>query len=208
MAAVVVKCDAANVTISLHKFALSLGAKEQLLRIIGAGQLKSVRRTFAEQGSPSGSWAPLSPVSLQWRKYKNGGGGHRLLIDKGLLLNSITFAVQGNSVVIGTALGYAGVHQYGFDGAQNVRPYSYTRRQKSRDASGKFKIVNKAGRGQTVTRKTVSGIATVNVRSFTRHLHIPARPFLVFRAEDPARIQEETQLFVKQSAAQSGLELV
>jgi phage virion morphogenesis protein len=208
MASVVVRADASGVTVSLRKFALSLGAKDQLLRNIGLGQLESVRQTFAEQGSPSGSWAPLSLVSLQWRKYKNGGEGHRLLIDKGLLLNSITLAAEGNSVVIGTALKYAGVHQCGFDGAQNVRPYSYTRRQKSRDASGKFEIVNKLGRKQTVTRKTVSGIATVNVRGFSRHIHIPARPFLVFRPEDPARIHEETELFVKQAAAASGLEMV
>lgn len=207
MPAIVVKSDASNVTVSLRKFALSLGAKEQLLRIIGLGQLKSIRQTFAEQGSPSGSWPPLSAASLQWRKYKDGGAGHRLLIDKGILLNSITFAVMSDSVVIGTALSYAGVHQFGFDGSQNVRPYSYTRRQKSRDAYGKFGITNKLGRRQTVRRKTVSGIASVSVRGFTRHIRIPARPFLVFRPEDPARIQQEAEIYTRQAAAQSGLEV-
>jgi phage gpG-like protein len=81
MARVVVRADASGVTVSLNKFGLTLGAKYELMRIIGMGQLVSIRKTFAEQGSPSGSWMPLSPVSLQWRKYKMGGAGHRLLID-------------------------------------------------------------------------------------------------------------------------------
>jgi len=204
MATVVVKSDASKVTVSLSQFALTLGAKEQLLRIIGLGQLESVRQTFAEGGSPSGSWAPLSPVSLSWRKYS---AGHRLLINHGLLLNSINFMVAGHSVVIGTALSYAGVHQYGFNGSQSVRPYSYVRRQRSRDAFGKFNITNKLGRKQTVKRKTSSGVATVNVEAFTRHIHIPARSFLVFRPEDPARIQQETELYVQQAAKASGLDV-
>lgn len=200
---IVVKSDASNVTVSLDRFKLSLGAREQLLRIIGLGQLKSVRQTFRDGGSPSGSWPPLSAASLSWRKYSTG---HKLLIDTGMLLNSITFAAQGNSVVVGTGLRYAGVQQYGFDGTQNVKPYSYTRRQRSRDTFRSEKITNKLGRSQTVRRKAMSGIGAVNVKAFTRHIHIPARPFLVFRPEDPARIQSEVEEYVKTSAAQAGLE--
>jgi phage gpG-like protein len=202
MSAVVVKSDASNVTVSLRQFSLSLGAKEQLLRIIGLGQLKSVRQTFRDSGSPAGSWAPLSPVSLRWRKYS---AGHKLMINKGLLLNSVTFAVQGNSVVIGTALRYAEPLFNGFDGTQSVRPYSYTRRQRSRDRFEKQQITNKLGRHQTVTRKAASGVATVNVRGFSRHIHIPARNPLVFRPEDPARIQEEVEIYVAKAAKASGL---
>ena len=128
MATVVVQSDASNVTVSLSAFAMTLQRKDELMRIIGLGQLKSVRQTFRDGGSPSGSWAPLSDVSRRWRKYSSG---HKLLIDSGLLLNSITFAAQGNSVVIGTGLSYASVHQYGFDGTQSVRPYSYVRRVRS-----------------------------------------------------------------------------
>ena len=205
MAIVVVKSDAANVTVSLKSFALSLGAKDELMRIIGLGQLKSIRQTFRDSGSPAGSWAPLSPVSLRWRRYSSG---HKLLINRGLLLNSITFAAQGNSVVIGTALSYAGVHQYGFDGTQTVKPYSYTRRQRGHDTFAKQQITNKLGRRQTVKRKTSSGISTVNVQGFSRHIRIPARPFLVFRPEDPARIQEEVQIYVSKAAKQAGLEAI
>ena len=202
--AVVVQSNVQGVTVSLSRFSLSLGAKEQLLRIIGMGQLSSVRKTFREGGSPSGSWAPLSAASLSWRKYS---AKHKLLIDTGLLLNSITFAAQGNSVVIGTGLNYAQVQQEGFDGTQNVRPYSYTRRQKSRDVYSREQITNKLGKKQTTRRKIASGMGTVNVRAFTRHIHIPARPFLVFRPEDPARIQGEAESFVAEAAKASGLEI-
>ncbi len=205
MAAIVVKVDAGKVTVALSRFALSLSGKDELLRTIGLGQLVSVRRTFRDQGSPGGSWPPLSPASLSWRKYS---AGHKLLINTGLLLNSIMYSVEGNTVTIGTGVRYASIHQFGFDGTQSVKPYSYIRRQKSRDTVGKFSITNKAGRSQTVKRKTSSGIGTVNVRGFSRHIRIPARPFLIFRPEDPARIQSEVQTWVAASAKASGLEAV
>jgi phage virion morphogenesis protein len=203
MGAVVVKVDASRVTVSLQNFVLSLSAKEQLLRNIGLLMMGSVRQTFRDQGSPSGSWPPLSAASRSWRKYSSG---HKLLINTGLLLNSINFAAQGNSVVIGTNLSYAGVHQFGFDGTQSVKPYAYVRRQQSRDQFRKVAITDKRGRSRRVTRKVSSGIATVSVRAFSRHIHIPARPFLVFRPEDPARIQSATEIWAKHAARQSGLE--
>jgi phage virion morphogenesis protein len=203
MAAVVVKVDAARVTVTLQQFALSLSGKDELMNIIGLLMMRSVRQTFRDQGSPAGSWPPLSPNSLKWRKYSSG---HKLLINTGLLLNSITFAAQGDTVVIGTGLSYAGVQQFGFDGTQSVKPYSYIRRQSSRDEFRKEAITNKLGHRQTVKRKVSSGIATVNVRAFSRHIRIPARPYLVFRPEDPARIQQATETWIGQSARQAGLE--
>jgi phage gpG-like protein len=201
--AVVVKSDPSSVTVSLNRFKLSLGEREQLMQIIGLGQLKSIRQTFRDGGSPSGSWPPLSAASRSWRKYSTG---HLLMILTGRLLNSITPVVTGNSVVIGTNVIYAGPLFMGFDGDQNVRPYSYTRRQRSRDTFGRDQITNKLGRSQSVRRKTSSGISAVNVRAFTRHIHIPARNPLVFRPEDPARIQSEVEEFISTSAKQAGLE--
>jgi len=87
-----------------------------------------------------------------------------------------------------------------------VKPYSYSRRVKSRDKFAQFKITNKAGKNQTVRRKAVSGITVVNVKGFTRHIRIPARNPLVFRPEDPARIQEEVNIWAAQKANAAGLE--
>ena len=152
--------------------------------------------------SPAGSWPPLSPVSLRWKKYT---AGHKLLIDRGILLNSINAQVRGNAVTIGTNVRYAGVHQFGYSGPQNVKGYSYSRSVSSRDRFAKEVITNKLNRQQTVTRKTVSGVAIVTVNPFTRNINIPARPFLVFRPEDLGRIQKEAELFVAQRAKESGL---
>lgn len=203
MASVAVKVDSQRVTVALGAFALSTQANEQLLQIIGLLQLKSIRQTFRESGSPSGSWAPLSAASLSWSKYS---AGHKLLINKGILLNSITSAVQGKSVVIGTGISYAEAQQEGFDGPQSVRPYSYTRRVRGRDTFGREAITNKAGRKQTVRRKVSSGLGVVNVRGFSRHIRIPARPYVVFRPEDPARIQAAAQDYCMAAAKQAGLE--
>jgi phage gpG-like protein len=202
--AIVIQSDASNVTVSLSRFKLSLGARDELMRIIGIGQLQSVYKTFAEEGSPAGSWPPLSPASLSWHRYS---AGHKLLIGAtGLVRSSVTATTQGNSEIIGTGYRIAAIQFAGFDGDQSVKSYSYTRRQRSRDAFGKERITNKLGRSQTVIRKTLSGITTVNVRAFTRHIRIPARNPLVFRPEDPARIEAEVEEYVKTSAAQAGLE--
>jgi phage gpG-like protein len=96
------------------------------------------------------------------------------------------------------------VHQFGFDGTQNVRPYEYTRSNRFGNRRVKEQITNKLGRKQTVTRKTVSGVSFVKVKGFTRHIHIPARPYLVFRPEDPQRMAEETTRFLDNRANPGG----
>lgn len=101
-----------RVVLALGRFRLGIQQNEELMNIIGASQLVSVRRTFREQGSPSGSWAPLSPNTIA-RNPKKYGSGHKLLIDKGTLLNSITFAAFTGGVTVGTNLIYARVQQEG-----------------------------------------------------------------------------------------------
>jgi phage virion morphogenesis protein len=108
----VIQVDESRAVVALGRFHLSLQHREELLREIGASQLVSVRRTFREQGSPANSWVPLSPNTVK-RDPKRYGPGHKLLIGRSTLLNSITYAVGGNGVRIGTNLKYAAVHQFG-----------------------------------------------------------------------------------------------
>jgi phage gpG-like protein len=201
----VIKIDAGSVVLSLAAFRLGVAEKQDLLTTLAIGQRKSIYQTFSDEGSPAGSWNPLSEVSRRWRKYT---AGHKLLIDSGRLRNSIGVSSQSpDSVQIGTNVAYAAVHQLGFDGNQNVRPYQYTRSNPFGDLQGKFKITNKLGHGQTVTRNTVSGVSFVKVKGFTRHIHIPARPFMVFRPEDPTRMATETKRFLNNRAKGAGLEV-
>ena len=203
MAQVVVKVDNGRVAVSLTAFSLGLKQKESLLRAIGAGQLVSIYKTFDDEGSPAGSWPRLSPVSLRWHNYSSG---HKLLIGRGRLRNSIGFTVEGDSVTLGSqGVPYAGVQFGGFDGTQNVKSYSYTRHVKANDRFERSTITNKAGRQQSVRRKTASGITQVTVRAFTRHIKIPARNPLVFRPEDPSRIEVQVRTFIANAANAAGM---
>jgi phage gpG-like protein len=79
---------------------------------------------------------------------------------------------SGNSYIarIGTNIVYARIHEFGFDGIQTVR--AHARR------TGTFKILGSSGRlkkgGSTLLFKGVS----------TRHMRMPARPFLRPAIED------------------------
>ena len=59
---------------------------------------------------------------------------------------------------IGTNVKYAGVHEFGFDGDVQVRPYVRRR------------IIARVGKRNKVTRG--------NVRGFTRHMRMPERSFI------------------------------
>lgn len=210
---VTLNAQTGQVLVALDAFKGGLSDKRALMQTIGAGQLVSMRRTFAEQGVPKGSWVPLAESSKRWKRYT---AGHLLLIGKGRLLNSIQATTEGNSVVIGTGVVYAAVQNFGSadrgsaigpqarlaDRAAKVKGYQYTRTLGTRDVT----ITNALGRQQAVTRKVVGAKNIVTVQAHTRFQNIPARPFMVFRPEDPERIREEVRLFLVGKARQSGLD--
>jgi phage virion morphogenesis protein len=132
--------------IALKNFTARI-APEPLLKIAGQVMQGSIERTFREQGSPAGSWAPLAASTL---KRGRGGVGRKILIRSGRLKNSISYQVAGRTLTIGTNLKYAAVQQVG--GVAGRR--------------GPFK--KKQGRRPV----------------------IPARPYLVFRPEDPQRMAD------------------
>lgn len=80
--------------------------------------------------------------------------GRLILIRSGRLKNSITQAISGNALTIGTNLIYARIHQFG----------------------------GKAGRGHRAT--------------------IPARPYLVFRPEDPEMIARKMEAYIAQNVVE------
>jgi phage gpG-like protein len=77
--------------------------------------------------------------------------------------------ISGDAITgaIGTNVAYAAVHEYGFDGQVQVR--SFTRKVRSRDVRVKRKI-------------TAKGIGFV--RGFTRHMRMPARPYIMPSIEE------------------------
>ncbi len=199
--------------VALGRWKLSLEQNTEMMREIGAYMLRSVRRTFRQQGVPADSWAPLAPSTIRSNP-KIYGPGHKLLIRSGRLLNSIHSEAQPNQVTIGTNLPYAGVHQFGSRDRQggfgprtlaqhnataDVAAHSYLRRGAS---LGTGKLGNRVRRIQGPRNAM-----TVNVRAHTRHQNIPARPYLVFRPEDPAAIQKLVNAYCLRAAKAAGLEV-
>lgn len=130
---------------------------------LAAEQMRfSVEENFAKGGRPI-PWPPSK------RALREAG---QTLVDTSRLLKSITYTYDHASIEIGTNVKYAGVHQFGFSGSVSVR--SHTRKVKSRDVREKKKII-------------ATGIGFV--RSHTRRMNIPARPFLVVQDEDVAEIK-------------------
>lgn len=198
MPEIVVKVDAAKATIGLAQFRMGIADRRELMDVLGAGQLSSIYKTFDEEGP---GWLPLNFSSKGWMK-KKYSAGHKLLIDTGLMRNSIAAVASAEAVTLGTNVKYAKWQQFGWSGTQNVAPYSYSRRM----GTGRLLITNKLGRKQTVTRKIEGPGGRVSVKAFARHINIPPRPFMVFRPEDPQRMENETSLFIRARARQAGLE--
>lgn len=205
----VIEVDDRNVRIALGRFRLALGQKWELMRQIGAMMLVSVRRTFRTEGVPSGSWPGLAPSTIKSNP-KLYGRGHKLLVLSGRLLNSISFRTTPGTVVIGTNLKYAAVHQFGSRdfgfGARTAEQAASTVKVGAHSYS---RISAELGTGKLAGRKRrIAGprnSVLVNVIAHRRHQNIPPRPYLVFRPEDPGRIRALCNRFVASAKQSAGL---
>jgi phage gpG-like protein len=212
MSATVIQIDDANVKVGLGKFRLALQEKSELMQEIGMAMLVSIRRTFREQGSPANSWMALAPSTL--KKLGAKAAGKKILIDTGTLLNSIGIAqTTPESVIIVTNVKYAAVHQFGSRdrgsiglgprtkeqaaATVNVQQHSFARLTRS---LGKGRLGNRVMniRGP---RNQIRG----TVSAHARHQNIPARPYLVFRPEDPQRIRNLVNGYIQRAQSAAGL---
>lgn len=135
------------------------------MRGIGEIVRTSVERNFAEVGRPN-----------KWEKSKRvKEKGGQTLSDTGRLRRSFTVRGYKDRAEVGTNVRYAAIHQLGFDG--NINIGAHTRKVKSRDVFGKIDIA-----GVLKRRKVAKGIGFV--RAHTRHMTMPARPFLMVQNED------------------------
>ena len=99
-----------------------------VLNVIGRRAVSEVKLNFQEGGRVpdgwtdswnvkqggsvnSGKWYPLSPDTILARRRE--GRGHKILIDTGILMNSITYKVEGNTLLVGTNVPYGAYHQHG-----------------------------------------------------------------------------------------------
>lgn len=106
-----VKATNGTVTLSLSAGLERFEAeKPRIYREIGQSLLVNIRQGFEAERSPDGeAWEPLKPATVRQRK----GDAHPILQRKGRLKKTITWKVGPDSVIVGTNLVYAAVHQFG-----------------------------------------------------------------------------------------------
>jgi phage gpG-like protein len=163
--------------ISLKNFSARI-QPPPLLKIAGEVMRGSIERTFREQGSPAGSWAPLAASTLKRGK---GGAGRKILIQSGRLKNSMTYQVNGDTLTIGTNLAYAQIQQEG-------------------GFAGRHEPSSRRKLGQHIDQHF-----GVHGPMRWRRPFIPARPYLVFRPEDPQRMTDAMQRYIDAVAKEEGL---
>ena len=127
---------------------------------------------------------PLVASNIQAKRLTGAGPfqveEHMLGVRSGQLRESVRFtqaAIEGDTVTgsIGSPVRYAAVHEFGFEGDVQVKPFF--RKNRRADQTAKIERVSKrTGRKYRATVKTASGLS--QVKGFTRHMRIPARaPF-------------------------------
>lgn len=139
--------------------------KAGLLKNIGSEvEDQTIRRIEKEKTAPDGSaWAPWTE---DYKKTRHGGNS--LLQGEGGLLNSIEYQVQRNSVRVGSALVYAGVHQDGFSGSVQV-PAHIRRITQAFGKALQFPVYQSVG-------------------AFTRQMAMPARPYLGLSSDNQTEL--------------------
>ncbi|MDR3405120.1 MAG: hypothetical protein P4L99_21680 [Chthoniobacter sp.] len=77
--------------------------------------------------------------------------------------------IEGNTISgsVGTNVKYMGVHEFGFDGDVQVRPHA-------RKQTKQLQFIDPLKKRRGYTTRTVR-TADVQVRAFTRHMHLPER---------------------------------
>ncbi len=215
-----IKVDSGRAVASVQRFARTLQARQRLLVDLGMAMLISIRRTFREQGAPANSWAPIA-ASTRRSKPKIYGLGHKLLVLRGRLINSIGVQTEGeNSVRIGTNLVYAAVQHFGSKdrgmgaGPQAriegrdvaVKEHRYFRMRGLRTVN--VEVEGKNGKKRTIRMKQFgpANRKEVSVGAHRRFQNIPGRPYMVFRPEDPERLQQIALAYVARCRKEAGLE--
>ncbi|MBD5164587.1 phage virion morphogenesis protein [Helicobacter sp.] len=100
----------------LERLSKALENKTPLLRRIANTLQNVTEESFDKQASPFGEkWKSNSPRTLQKKR------GNKILIQSGLLSQSFTQKVTGNSAQVGTNKQYAAIHQFGGKAGRNKR---------------------------------------------------------------------------------------
>jgi len=111
--------DTRQVSTALNNLSAVLTNLQQPLDEIGKTIADNIALNFRDEQSPDGQpWQGLSDTTIARRRHGSGNGSDKILQYTGVLKNSITHNVSGNSVEVGvnevgTNLEYATTQQFG-----------------------------------------------------------------------------------------------
>lgn len=163
---VTVKAANGHVAISLAAGVRKLNAdRQRVLRAVGQALIVNIRRGMEAERSPEGyPWTPLKPSTVRQRK----GDAHPILQQSGRLKKSITMRQTSESVIVGTNLIYAPVHQFGAE-----------IRKKAGATKLHFRRITRGSKkGQVRFTRASDRRAVFGMAAGAHTVQIPARPFL------------------------------
>ena len=145
-----------------------------------------IRRTFEKKTSPEGeAWVPLS------EKYAARKKGPGILRETSALYEQVTRGalISGNTITAGSTLPYAAAHQFGLEGDVSVRTFL-------RRARGKQMWAQVLGKNNKIVRGRLVGheVSFPRTPAHSRHMNIPARPYLptpAFVESEGAKVAQE-----------------
>ena len=170
MPSVRVTVNATPVLQRLGSLSQKLDGLRPLLEDVKGRLLLSVQQNFTAGGRPK-AWTPLAASTIASRR----GTSHRILRDTGRLQNSITSRVENRSVIVGTNVIYARIHQEG----------------------GTVRVPEVRARPGKVLRFVVNGQVIYARRARAHSIRIPARPYLLLQESDTTYIRNAIERHLK-----------
>ncbi|MBN1566238.1 MAG: phage virion morphogenesis protein [Acidobacteria bacterium] len=163
-----IRIDISDAIQSLDRLRQVMQRPQPFLQIIANKMQRRARISFEKEQSPEGkAWKPLSPRYAAWKTKHMSGRG--ILRKSGQLVKTIFTGTTARSAYISTAnLPHAARHQYGFNGTETVRAH--------------IRVAHK--------RRSIN-VRAHSVSAFSRHVSIPARPYLGFPPQDQREAAEE-----------------
>jgi phage gpG-like protein len=183
--------DATQALSDWQKFIGVLQDKRPLLRIAGNLMVASIQQTMRDSGSPAGSWRPLYASTLQQQFESESKGGKtpkKAFTKAGLNTTGFANFVANKKILMNTLHLFRSI-TFAVDGdsAQIGTNLIYGPTQQFGAT-----IVPKSARA---LRFAIGGGHFI----FTKRSVIPARPFIVLRPEDPARIADGIRKYLEKN---------
>jgi len=180
-----------------QEFAGALADKRPLLRIAGAWMVRSIQQTFMDSGSPSGSWRRLYAGTLRTQFERRRRRKIGPLTARQMRAQQGTTAQGGDTAAFSR---FAGGKRILISSGQLRKSITYAVEPGQVRIGTNLKYGRIHQLGGVITPKTkkflrfpIGGGQFV----FAKRVVMPARPFIVMRPEDPAKIAEGMRNYLR-----------